>query len=168
MDISPLHEAHLALLDAATRVADAGGSKRVPPPGEWNSDQILAHVALVDAATIAAASSVAAGVNTTFDNRVLLDNWTIERVSAIAGGSGGLQNRVRWLGESLCALVGSVLSDTELDTVVPSLLLSNDKLLVNEPLTVRALIAGLADNELPGHTNQLLDLLGDRRHEPSS
>ncbi len=159
MDITPLHEAHLALLAAATKVADAGGSVRVPPPGEWNADQILAHVTLVDAATIAAVSSVAAGANTTFDNRVLLDRWTIDHVNALAGGNVGLRHRIRHLGEALCTLGGDVLSDAELDTLVPSLLLSNDKLLVNEPVAVRTLIAGLAENELPGHTGQLLALL---------
>lgn len=159
MDIIPLQDAHLAFLDAASRVDDAGGSGLVPPPGEWNSDQILAHVALVDAATIAAASCVAAGANTTFDNRVLLDNWTIERVNSLSGGSVGLQHRIRWFGEALCALGASVLSDDELDTLIPSLLLSNDTLLVNEPLTLRTLIAGLAETELPRHTDQLLALL---------
>jgi hypothetical protein len=157
MDTTPLHDAHVAFLEAATKVADAGGA-RVTEPGQWNAEQILAHVALVDAATLAAAASVAAGVNTTFDNRVLLDTWTIERTRNNAGGSIGLQQRIRQLGVSLCTL-GAVLGDAELDTVVPSLLLSNDQLLLNEPVSVRALIDGLADEELPGHTTQLLDLL---------
>jgi len=160
MDITALHDAHIALLDAATTVADAGNTTRVPAAGQWNADQILAHVALVDAATLAAAASVAAGVNTTFDNRIALDTWTIERMRSTSGGTTGVQQRIRSLGASLCVLAGEVLTDVELDTVVPSLLLSNDQLLVDQPLTVRALIDGLADSELPGHTNQLLDLLG--------
>jgi hypothetical protein len=158
MDTTSLHLAHEQFLDAATRVIDTG-STRAAEAGQWNAEQILAHVALVDAATLAAASAVAAGVNTTFDNRIALDTWTIERARSISGGSTGLQQRIRSLGAALCTLVGEVLSDAELDAVVPSLLLSNDQLLVSQPLTVRALVAGLADNELPGHTDQLLNLL---------
>lgn len=52
-----------------------------------------------------------------------------------------------------------MLSETELATPVPALLLSHDKVLVNQPLPLRDLIAGLADVELPGHTRQLLALL---------
>lgn len=159
MDTSTLHTAHVAFLNAAQRVADAGGSALDPPDGEWNADQIVAHVALIDAATLAAAASVVSGTNTTFDNRIALDRWTIEHTATLAGGSSGLQDRVRALGETLCALAGSVLRDAELDTLVPSLLLSNDTLIVNQPMTMRALISGLADSELPAHTQQLLNLL---------
>jgi hypothetical protein len=158
MDIGTLHAAHVAFLDAARRVADAGGSTLVPRAGEWNSDQIVAHVALVDAATLATAASLASGANTTFDNRIPLDAWTIEQVTALAGGVNGLQLRVRALGETLCALT-NVLSDAELDTLVPSLLLSSDKLIVNQPMTMRALITGLGESELPAHEQQLLSLL---------
>jgi hypothetical protein len=42
---------------------------------------------------------------------------------------------------------------------VPTLLLSNDTLLVNQPMPLRELITGLAEVELPGHTKQLLALL---------
>jgi hypothetical protein len=159
MDIRPLREAHVALLDAATKVASSGGANLVPPVGEWNADQILGHVALVDAATIAVASSVAAGSNTTFDNRVLSDVWSIRRVIAQAGGADGLRKRIRVHGEVLCALGEGALSEAELDTPVPSLLLSADVLLLNAPVTVRDLLMGLAHNELPGHTDQLLALL---------
>lgn len=158
MDTSRLHEVHRELLEAASQVSDAGGSDLTPPAGEWNFEQILAHVALVDAAGLAAVSSVAAGVNTVFDNRILNDHWTIEQVISRANGT-DLTDRIRTLGEALCAVAGEVLNEAELDTAVPSLLVSNDQLLVNEPTTVRALVEGLADNELPGHTAQLLALL---------
>ena len=56
MDASQLHEAHDAFLEAASQVADAGGDDLVPPPGEWKFEQVLAHVALVDAASPAVAT----------------------------------------------------------------------------------------------------------------
>jgi len=159
IDTGPLRDAYRALLDAAAAVADSGGTTPVPPAGEWNADQILAHVAIINAATIAAASFVAAGINTTYDNRIALDTWTIERVIALAGGNAGLRDRIRRQGDALCTLGGPALSEAELDTLVPTLLLSNDTLLVDQPLPLRDLITGLAEVELPGHTKQLLALL---------
>jgi len=162
MDTTPLRDAYHALLDAAATVAESGDTSPVPPTGEWNADQILAHVALVNAATIAAVSSVASGANTTYDNRIALDIWTIERVIAIAGGNAGLRDRIRLQGDALCALGGPALSDAELDTLVPTLLLSNDTVMVDEPMPLRDLITGLAEVELPGHRDQLLALLSQR------
>jgi hypothetical protein len=161
MDTTPLRHAYRALLDAAATVADSADTSPVPPTGEWNADQILAHVALVNAATITAASSVASGAITTYDNRIALDTWTIERVIALAGGNAGLRERIRLQGDALCVLGGPVLSEAELDTPVPTLLLSNDTVLVDQPLPLRDIITGLAEVELPGHTEQLLALLSD-------
>jgi hypothetical protein len=161
LDTAPLRDAYRTLLDAAARVAGADGPGPTPPAGEWNADQILAHVAIVTSATIAAASSVAAGTSATYDNRVALDTWTIERLIARAGGNAGLRDRLRRQGDSLCALAGPALSGAELDALVPTLLLSNGTLLVDQLVPLRELITGLADVELPAHTEQLLSLLPD-------
>ena len=161
MDTAPLRDAYRALLDAAATVADSGGTSPVPPAGEWNAEQILAHVSLVSAATIAAASCVAAGANTTYDNRIALDTWTIERVIALAGGNTWLRDRIRLQGDALCTLGGPMLSDAELDTPVPTRLLSKDTALVDQPMPLTTLVTGLAEVELPGHTRQLLALLPD-------
>ena len=158
MDTTPLRHAYHALLDAAATVAESDTSP-VPPSGEWNADQVLAHVALVGAATITAASSVASGAITTYDNRLAQDTWTIGRVIAVGGGNAGLRERIRLQGDALCALGGPALSEAELDTLVPTLLLSKDTVLVDQPLPLRDIITGLAQVELPGHTAQLLALL---------
>jgi hypothetical protein len=157
MDTDPLRDAYRALLDAAATVADSGETS-LPPAGEWNAEQILAHVAIITAITNAAASCVASGANTTYDNRIAQDTWTIDRVIGRAGGNAGLRERIRLQGEALCTL-GPALSEAELDTLVPTLLLSGDKVLVDQPVLLRDLIMGLADAELPGHTKQLLALL---------
>lgn len=168
MDTSSLRDAYRALLDAAATVADAGDPCPVPPPGEWNADQILAHVSILNATTIAAACAVASGANTTYDNRIAQDTWTIERIIARAGGNLGLRNRIRAQADALCTLAGGALSEAELDVPVPTLLLSNDTLLVDQQVPLRDLIAGLAQTELPGHTKQLFSLLprehSDRHH----
>jgi hypothetical protein len=160
-DTAPLRDAYRALLDAAAAVANSDHPSAIPPAGEWNADQILAHVAIVTASTIATASCVASGTNATYDNRMALDTWTIERLIARAGGQAGLRDRIRRQGDSLCALGGPALSEAELDTLVPTLLVSNGTVLVDQLVPLRELMTGLAEVELPTHTQQLLSLLPD-------
>jgi hypothetical protein len=159
MDTTPLRDAYRALLDAAATVAGSGDPSPSPAAGEWNADQILAHVAIINAATIAAVSAIASGANTTYDNRIAQDTWTIGRLITLTGGNAGLQDRIRLQADALCTLGGRMLSDAELNTLVPTRLLSNDTLLADQPIPLRDLITGLAEAELPGHTTQLLALL---------
>ncbi len=156
--MTTFQDAVRALLDAADAVA-AAGTIPAPPAGEWDAEQILAHVSLVNAATIATAAAVAAGSLTTYDNRLSQDPWTIARTIERAGA--GLRERIRLQGVALDAFGGTALSDAELDTRVPALLISGDAVLVDQPLTLRDILGGLAAVELPGHTNQLLALLPD-------
>ncbi|MFD5544152.1 hypothetical protein ACFWIJ_41730 [Streptomyces sp. NPDC127079] len=163
LDTAPLQDAYRALLDAAAQVADADDPGPAPLDGEWNADQILAHVSLVSAATISAVAGIAAGSHITYDNRIALDAWTIERTIAHAGGNPGLRDRIGGQAAALSALAGgAALSDAELGTLVPALLLSNDSLLVDQPMPLRDIVTGLTEAELPGHTKQLLALLPDR------
>ncbi|MGW2313559.1 DinB family protein [Actinomadura luteofluorescens] len=155
MDTAPLRDAYRALLDAAESAADAD---TVPPPGEWNVEQILAHVIVINAVTITAVSAVASGSIATYDNRLAQEPWTIERVIAQAGGGAVLQNRIALQADAVCSLGGSMLSDAELDVLVPTRLVSNGELLVDQPVPLRDLLGGLAGTELPGHTRQILDL----------
>lgn len=146
MDTNPLRQAYDALLAAQPRA--------VPPPGEWNTAQILAHVLLVGVATINALAAVASGEVPTYDNRLSQDQWTLERVIALADGEAGLRERIRAQATALCALA-AVLGEVELATEVPTLLLSDGACLVDQPLPLGDILAGLAGEELPGHTKQL-------------
>jgi hypothetical protein len=159
VDTTKLRDAYAALLDAAGRVATAGETCPAPPAGEWDADQILAHVSIVTAVTIGAACAVASGANTTYENRTALDTWTLHRITERAEGNAGLRDRIRGQADALCALGERSLRDAELDTQVPTLLLSNGTVLVDDVLPLRDLITGLADVELPNHTQQLLALL---------
>lgn len=145
----------MTLLDAAVRVSERAARTAVPTDGGWGADRILAHIALVDAATLATAATVASGTGATYDNRLSQEDWTLSRVRAHAGGSTGLQDRIRRQGEALCAL-GAALSDAELATVVPALLLSDGEALVDQPVSFAAILTGLAEDHLPRHTEQLL------------
>jgi hypothetical protein len=146
MDTNPLRQAFEALLAADPRT--------VPPPGEWNTEQILAHISLVTAATISNVAAAASGAISTYDNRPSQDPWTLDRVIAFAGGEPGLRARIHAQAEALCALT-AVLSEAELATKVPALLLSNGTCLIDQPLSLEDILAGLVGVELPGHTKQL-------------
>ena len=161
MDTTQLRDAYDAFLDAAALVTGPGAEWDSPPAGEWDADQILAHVSLISAATIAAASAVASGVLATYDNRAALDPWRIDRVIGLAGGSVGLADRIGGQRDALCAHGGPMLTETELDTLLPTLLLSNGEVLLDQPVPLRDIFTGLASMELPGHTKQLLALLPD-------
>lgn len=173
-DTDRLGEAYRALLDAAeatevtegAEVTEAGGDADgdaggVPPRGEWDADQILAHVSLVSAMTLATVSAIAAGSHAVYDNRLAQDVWTLDRTIELAGGNAGLRDRLRLQAEALCAVGGGLaLSGSELDTLVPTRLVSHGKVLVDQPVTLREILDGLAGMEIPGHTRQLLALPG--------
>lgn len=157
MNAHALHGAYRTLLEAAAS-ASGGDASPEPPAGEWNADQILAHVSLITAATIAAVATIAAGANSTYDNRVAQDGWTIEHTIALAGGNAGLRERISRQADALCALADTALSNSELDTPLPCRLLSNGAVMVDGPVALRDIITGLAAQELPGHAQQLLAL----------
>src|SRR6516165_3091200 len=81
MDVCALHQAHEDFLE----VAKAGGFGP-PPPGEWDAERLLAHVAAADAAIASVALAVAAGQRPAYDNRPSLDEWNLRRIVAEAGG----------------------------------------------------------------------------------
>jgi hypothetical protein len=156
MDTASLRLAYARLLEAGEQVARAGTT--TPPPGEWDAGQLLAHLVSVDAAVLAAAYSVVAGGHGTFDNRQSLDPWNLERIGTRAGDEARLRRRIRIQGEALCTLAEQ-LSEEELAQPIPTLLLSGTTVLVDGPVGLGDLVAGLADDHLPRHTQQLLALL---------
>ncbi len=161
MDTTRLREAYVELLDAATQVARRSADIVSPTDGGWDADRILAHIALVDAATLATAATVASGAAATYDNRLSHEDWTTSLLRERAGGTDGLQDRIRRQGEALCVL-GAALSDAELDTAIPTLLLSDGEAVVDQPVPLRAILTGLAEDHLPRHTTQLLAMLPTR------
>jgi hypothetical protein len=159
MDSSLFRDAIHLLVDAADVVTNAGDRRISPPPGEWDADQILAHVSLVNAMTLAAAHTVARGGKPSYDNRIAQDRWTIGRTVDRAGGTPGLCARIRRQADALGMLGDPLLSEVDLDTPVPTLLVSNDMLLVEQQIPLRDILVGLAEQEIPGHTRQLLALV---------
>lgn len=156
MDTNALRTAYERFANAADTALTSENT--APPAGEWNAGQIVAHVSLINAITIATVADVQAGRPTSYDNRVAQDPATIDKTLA----QGDLPTRIRAQAAALRTLADALSAD-ELSTAVPTLLVSGGKLAVDQPLTLGELLDGLTANEIPGHTRQLLDLLPPER-----
>ncbi|MFF3286293.1 hypothetical protein [Streptomyces sp. NPDC003023] len=152
MDTTALRSAYDRLLDAA---ALPGLGDAVD--GGWNADQILAHVLSVDASTAAVALGVVAGARPAFDNRIALDTWNLDRIITEHTGRADLIAHVRSQATVLCDIADR-LGEEAASVSVPTLLLSNDALVLDQPIPLAALVDGLAEHHVPVHTQQLLDL----------
>ncbi|WP_093797068.1 hypothetical protein [Streptomyces sp. Wb2n-11] len=152
MDTAVLRTAYDRLLDAAATPGlgdtDDGG---------WNADQVLAHILSVDASIAAVALGVVAGSRPAFDNRICLDAWNLDRIIAEHSGRADLIDHVRSQAAVLCDIADRLHGEAA-SVLVPSLLLSNDVLVLDQPIPLAGLINGLAENHVPGHTRQLLGL----------
>ncbi len=152
MDTTALRRAYDTFADAAG-LPDLGAAR----DGGWNADQILAHVLSVDAAIAAVALGVVAGSRPSFDNRIALDVWNLDRIVAEHAGRSDLIEHVQRQAAILCD-IAEQLGDRDSAVLIPTLLVSNDELVVDEPMSLAALIDGLAENHVPVHTQQLVDL----------
>jgi hypothetical protein len=152
MDTTALRSAYNRLLDVAALpdLGDAGD-------GGWNADQVLAHLLSVDAAIAAVALRVVSGSRPTFDNRISLDPWNLARIMAEHSGRAELIGHVRSQATVLCDIADQ-LSGAAASVLVPSLILSNDALVLDRPIPMAGLIDGLAVDHVPVHAQQLLDL----------
>lgn len=152
MDTTALRGAYDRLLEVAATpdLGDAGD-------GGWDADHVLAHLISVDAATAAVALSVVSGSRPSFDNRVCLDTWNLDRIIGEHSGRTELIDHVRSQGAVLCDIADQ-LNGEAASVLVSTLLLSNDVVVVDQPVPLVGLIDGLAENHIPEHTQQLLDL----------
>jgi hypothetical protein len=152
MDTTGLRAAYESFL-AVARIGRFGP----PPPPEWTAAQLLAHIVAGDTAIAAAALAVAAGQRPSYDNRPSLDRWNLARICASAGDLPALIGLVEQRGQLLCR-VAEQLTDAEADVAVPTLIISNDDVMLDSPLALRDLIDGLGHVHLPRHAEQLAAL----------
>jgi hypothetical protein len=152
MDTTALRSAYGSLLDVAAipDLGDAGD-------GGWNADQILAHLLSVDAAIAAVALGVVSGSRPAFDNRISLGAWNLDRIIAEHSGRAELIDHVGSQATVLCDIADQ-LNGEAASVLVPSLILSNDALVLDQPIPLGRLIDGLAEDHVPVHAQQLLDL----------
>lgn len=151
-DVDAIRMAYREFLD----LAEEGGFG-APPPGEWDAEHLLAHIAAGHAAIASTALAVASGQRPSYDNRPSLDEQNLRRVIASAGGLAGLVALVRRGGE-LFGEVAAQLTEADLAVSVPVLIVSNDEVVVDEPRPLRFLVEGVAHVHLPRHADQLRSL----------
>ena len=152
MNTEALRSAYRDLLEVAA--TDGLGEAR---DGGWNADHVLAHLISVDAAVAAVALQVVSGSRPSFDNRVTLDSWNLDRIIADHPDRPALIEHVRRQGNLLCDIAEELTSDNS-SVLVPALMVSNGALDVDQPLPLAALVDGLADDHIPRHAQQLRDL----------
>ena len=128
-----------------------GEAASAAPAGEWNTEPILAYVSLVTAVILASVAAITSGGHATYDNRIALQGWTVDRTAARVGGVAGLRRRIQGQAHTLCTLA-ALACPAELATPVPTLLLSGETALVD-------LLTGLTATEIPGHAAQPYALL---------
>lgn len=154
IDAGALRGAHEEFLKEA-----AGGGFGAPPPGEWDAQRVIAHVAAADAAIGSVALAVAGGQRMAYDNRASLDEQNLRRIITECGAPGGLIEFARAQGRVLCE-VAAGLPESAWSVRVNVLIVSGDELVVDEPRTVAELVAGVASYHLPQHAGQLARLRG--------
>jgi hypothetical protein len=152
IDIQALRQAHEEFLD----VAKAGGFGP-PPPGEWDAERLLAHVAAADASIASVALAVTGGQRAAYDNRASLDEWNLRRIAAEAGGLDGLIELVRTQGRLFCEVAGA-LPESAAAVLIPVLIISGEELIVDEPWPLADLVGGIGAIHLPRHAVQLAGL----------
>ncbi|MGJ9422313.1 hypothetical protein [Aeromicrobium sp. CF3.5] len=152
-DDNSAHELAIALGQAYDTFLTA---KPAPtqPTGEWDTEQILAHVWLVTTLTLTNVATVTTGLRSIYDNRSSQDAWTLAHAASLAGDAAQLRERIRVQAQALGILVAA-LSTRELAAPVPALLVSNGACLVDQSMSLNDIIQGLAEQEIPGHTRQL-------------
>jgi hypothetical protein len=152
MDTTALRSTYGKLLEVAAE-PDLGDAS----DGGWDADHVLAHLVSVDAAIAAVALGVVAGARPTFDNRISLDPWNLDQIIGQHKGRAELIDHVRSHSTILCDIADRLNGDAA-EVLVPTILLSNDQVLVDQPVPLAGLIDGLAADHVPVHTQQLLDL----------
>jgi hypothetical protein len=149
VDVIALHRAHEDFIAGVE-----GASFGPPPVGEWDAQQVLAHVAATDLSIASVALAVAAGQHPRYDNRTTLDPWHLRVLTERARTDADLLAMVRTSGELLCS-VAEHLSTDDLDYPLPTLIVSHDEAVLDDTIPLRALIEGVGEAHLPLHANQL-------------
>jgi uncharacterized protein YndB with AHSA1/START domain len=129
-----------------------------PADGEWDADQVLAHVALNDAALLAVCQSIVHGRSAPFENLTSQDPEVLLRWIAATGSKAALIERGRQTARVLHSAL-SRLSLEQLSTHVHCRLAHDGEIVLNGPRPWRSLaIETQAAMHIPAHTAQLRDL----------
>ncbi len=152
MDTTELTQA----FDDFLSIADGGGFGE-PAKGEWDAPRLLAHVHAVNAHIASTALAVRAGLRVVYDNRPTLDEWNLRRIVSDAGSIAALVDLVR-RDSVVYPTVVADLDDADLEASLHVLIVSNNLVVVDEPLPLLWLVTGVGEIHLPRHAVQLAEL----------
>jgi hypothetical protein len=136
-------------------IAEAVAGEFGPPPrGEWNAQQLVAHIATNDLLLIEVIEQVLAGVPARLDNSGAA-SWP--KVTAYAEEHGGLAGTIEALRESSTRLCEAVrrLDDERQATEIGVYIVNGEDIAVDQPMPIGQLLAVQASYHLPAHTEQL-------------
>jgi hypothetical protein len=134
-----------------------GGSFRPPADGEWGVDLVLAHVIVADRLVAQTVADVLAGRHPAYSNRASLSVPYLEAIVRAAGDRATLLESVRRGSEEL-ASVAACMTPAQAAAVVPVVIASGDKTVVDAPMSVAQLVAGAGRSHLSLHQAQLESL----------
>lgn len=153
VDVSALADAYEAFFTEAE-----AGSFGPAPSAEWGAEEVVAHVALNDAAMVAVCQAIVHGNTPRFENMECQDAEVLSRAVAEAGGLSALIARGRSASGHVLAAVQR-LSPEQLATGVHCRLTHDGKVMLDD---VRRWAAIAVDTQaamhLPAHTEQLRNL----------
>jgi uncharacterized protein YndB with AHSA1/START domain len=152
-DLAGLAEAYAAFFAEAER-----GPFGPAPSGEFDADQVLAHVAINDAAMVAVCQSLVHRSPIPFTNDACHDRAALARWTAVAASRGGPIAAGRARARQVMAALAR-LSPEQLATEVTCTLLHDGQVVVDQALPWGAVaIETQAERHLPGHLDQLRGL----------
>lgn len=156
-DDAPDLAALLAAYDEFFAEAELGGFG-APPDGEFDAEQVLAHVALNDAAMIAVCHALVHGREPRFENERCHDRDALTRWIGQGGGPLTLVERGRARSVQVAGALAR-LSSEQRSTLVHCRLLHDGDVMVDQPMPWEVVAIGIqADRHLPAHVDQLRNL----------
>lgn len=138
--------------------AEAGGFAPPEQAGEWDADQVIAHVALNDAAMINVCHAIISGRADLFANDTCQQPEVLARLVDRFGGGHGLIEHGRQQARQLVAVLGR-LTDEQLATDVHCLLAHDGSVVLDEKRPWGPLAIDVQSGaHLPAHIEQLRNL----------
>jgi hypothetical protein len=147
MDTERLRAAYGAFLDEAR----AGGFGS-PPPGEWDAERVVAHIARNDEELIAVTEAVLAGQEPRYYNHDAVSEQELAEYQARYGGLDKLVEQAEQTGAALCTLADRLPEDAP---AIFSHIQDGDRVALDQPVPWAQLLQIHAKNHVPRHTAQL-------------
>ena len=146
-----------AAYDSFFATADQEGSGP-PAEGQWNILQIIAHVALNDAAMLSVTQALVHDRPTRFENKISQDPAALARLIDACVDRAGLVAQGRVAAHQLVAAI-SRLSDEQLATPVHCHLFHDGECVLDQPMAWQSIaVETQAEFHLPAHIEQLRNL----------